>query len=85
MDGQPTRPLVYAGSYTACCEGGGRPLRGLSTPFNPYFRGCEEQLCLSNIDFLFYTHRTQIYSTNKEEEYSIEQVFCISSAIACFM
>jgi hypothetical protein len=30
MDGQPTRPLVYAGSYTACCEGGG-PWRGLST------------------------------------------------------
>jgi hypothetical protein len=23
MDGQQTRPLVYAGSYTACCEGGG--------------------------------------------------------------
>ncbi len=22
MDGQPTRPLVYSGSYTACCEGG---------------------------------------------------------------
>ncbi len=21
MDGQQTRPLVYAGSYTACCEG----------------------------------------------------------------
>ena len=28
MDGQQTRPLVYAGSYTACCEGGGRPLVG---------------------------------------------------------
>jgi hypothetical protein len=29
MDGQQTRPLVYAGSYTACCEGeasgGGSP------------------------------------------------------------
>jgi hypothetical protein len=28
MDGQQTRPLVYAGSYTACCEGWGRPLVG---------------------------------------------------------
>ncbi len=23
MDGQQTRPLVYAGSHTACSEGGG--------------------------------------------------------------
>ncbi len=30
MDGQQTRPLVYAGSYTACCEGGG-PWGVLST------------------------------------------------------
>jgi hypothetical protein len=28
MDGQQTRPLVYAGSYTACCEEGVRPLVG---------------------------------------------------------
>jgi hypothetical protein len=34
MDGQQTRPLVYAGSYTACCERGG-PWRVLST--NYYF------------------------------------------------
>jgi hypothetical protein len=25
MDGQQTRTLVYAGSYTACCEGGEAP------------------------------------------------------------
>ncbi len=30
MDGQQTRTLVYAGSYTACCEEGG-PWRVLST------------------------------------------------------
>jgi hypothetical protein len=31
MDGQQTRPLVYDGSYTACCEGGGGPWWRLST------------------------------------------------------
>jgi hypothetical protein len=49
MDGQQTRPLVYAGSYTACCEGGWGEAPGGGSPQRDVFLESRAVLFFSTV------------------------------------